>query len=48
VRSAFNLNDGFVSANGIVVVLEVEVEGEVGGVLEEDFVNGAVDDVVNR
>jgi hypothetical protein len=30
-----------------VAVLEVEAEGEVGGVLKEDFADGAVDDVVD-
>jgi hypothetical protein len=47
VLGAFNLDDGFVRANGVVAVLEVEAEGEVGSVLEEDIADGAVDDVVD-
>jgi len=47
VRGAFDLDYGFVGADGMVAVLEVEAEGEVGGVLEEDFADGAVDDVVD-
>lgn len=47
MRGAFDLDDGFVGADGVVAVLEVEAEGEVGGVLEEDFADGAVDDVVD-
>jgi|SRR5947209_13073275 hypothetical protein len=47
VRGAFDLDDGFVGADGMVAVLEVEAEGEVGGVLKEDFADGAVDDVVD-
>ena len=46
VRSAFHLDDGLVGADGVVAVLEVEAEGEIGGVLEEDAANGAVDDVI--
>jgi hypothetical protein len=46
VRGAFDLDYGFVGT-GMVAVLEVEAEGEVGGVLEEDFADGANDDVVD-
>jgi hypothetical protein len=47
VPGAFDLDDGLVGADSVVAVLEVEVEGEVGGVLEEDIADGAVDDVVD-
>lgn len=43
--------DNFVRANGgngVVAVLEVEAEGEVGTVLEEDIADGAVDVVDGR
>lgn len=41
MRGAVDLYDGFVSADGVVAVLKVEAEGEVSGVLEEDFADGA-------
>lgn len=47
MRGAVDLYDGFVSADGVVAVLKVEAEGEVSGVLEEDFADGAVNDVVD-
>ena len=48
VRGASDLDYGFAGADGMVAVLEVEAEGEVGGVLEEDFADRAVDAVVGR
>jgi hypothetical protein len=47
VRGAFDLDNGLVGADGMVTVKEVEAEGEVGGVLEEDVADRAVDDVVD-
>jgi hypothetical protein len=47
VHSAFDLDDGLVDANSVVVVKEVEAVGEVGGMLEEDVADRAVDDVVD-
>jgi hypothetical protein len=47
VRGAFDLDDGLVGADGVVAVMEVEAEGEMSGVLEEDVADGAVDDVVD-
>jgi hypothetical protein len=47
VRGVFDLDDGLVGANGVVAVLEVEAEGEVGAVLKEDIADGTVDDVVD-
>ena len=48
VRGAFNFDDGLIGADGVVAVLEVEAEGEVGGVFEKDFADGAVDDGIDR
>jgi len=48
VRGAFDLDDGLVSADGVVAVLEVEAEGEMGGVLKEDIADWAVDNVIDR
>ena len=45
---AFDLNDGLVGADGVVAVLEVEAEGNMGAVLEEDIADGTVDDVVDE
>lgn len=36
VRGAFDLDHGFVVADNVVTVLEVEAEGDVSGVLEEN------------
>jgi hypothetical protein len=47
VRGAFDFDHGFVGADGVVAVLEVEAVGDVGTVLEEDIADGAVDDVVD-
>jgi len=47
VGGAFDLDDGFIGADGMVAVLEVEAEGEVSSVLKEDIADGAVDDVVD-
>lgn len=47
MRGAIDLDDGLVGANGVVAVLEVEAEGEVGAVLKEDIADGTVDDVVD-
>jgi hypothetical protein len=47
VRGAFDLDDGLVGADGVVVMLKVEAEGDVGAVLEEDITDGTVDDVVD-
>jgi hypothetical protein len=47
VRSAFDLDDSLVGADGVVTVLEVEAEGDVGAVLKEDIADGTVDDVVD-
>jgi hypothetical protein len=38
---------GLASADGVVAVLEVEAEGDVSSVLEEDIAEGAVDDIVD-
>jgi len=43
VRSAFSFDNRFVSADGVVAVLEVEADGHVGIVLEEDITDGTVD-----
>lgn len=48
MRGAFDLDDGFVSTDGVVAVLEVKAVSNVGAVLEEDITDGAVDDVVDR
>jgi hypothetical protein len=45
VRSAFDLDDGLVGADGVVAVLEVEAVGDVGAVLEEDVADGTFNDV---
>jgi hypothetical protein len=47
VRGAFHLDDGLVGADGVVAVLEVEAEGDIGRMLEEDIADGAVNDVVD-
>ena len=47
MRSTFNLDNGLVSANGVMAVLEVEAEGGIGSVLEEDIADGTVDDVID-
>ena len=46
VCSAFDLDDGLISADGVMAVLEMEAKSEMGGVLEKDVTNRAVDDVV--
>ena len=48
VRGAFDFDNCFVGADGVVAVLEVEAVGHVGVVLEEDIPDGTIDDVVNR
>jgi hypothetical protein len=47
VRGTFDLDDGFVGADGVVAVLEVEAEGDVDAVLKEDIADRTVDDVVD-
>jgi len=47
VPGAFDLDDGLAGADGVVAVLEVEAEGEVGSVLEEDIADWSIDDVVD-
>jgi hypothetical protein len=47
VCGAFDLDDGLVGADGVVAVLEVEAEGNVGAVLKENIADGTVDDVVD-
>jgi hypothetical protein len=47
VRGAFDLDDGLVGSDGVVAMLKVEAEGDVGAVLEEDIADGTVDDVVD-
>jgi len=47
VRGAFHLDNGLVGADGVVAVLEVEAEGGIGRMLEEDIADGAVNDVVD-
>jgi hypothetical protein len=47
VRGAFDLNDGLVGTDGVVAILKVEAEGDVGAVLEEDITDGTVDNVVD-
>jgi hypothetical protein len=47
VRSALDLSDGLVGADGVMAVLEVEAEGEMGGVLEKNIADGATNDTVN-
>lgn len=46
--SAFDFDDGFVSADSMVTVLEVEAKGQVGIMLEKDIADRTVDDVVNE
>ena len=38
---------GLAGADGVMAMLEVEAEGDVGSVLEEDIADGAVDDIVD-
>ena len=38
---------GLAGADGVMAMLEVEAEGDVGNVLEEDIADGAVDDIVD-
>ena len=47
MRCAFDFYDGLAIVDGVVAVLEVEAEGEVGCVLKEDVSNGAADGVVD-
>jgi hypothetical protein len=47
VRGAFDPDDGLIGADGVVAVPEVEAEGDLGTVLEEDIADGTVDDVVD-
>jgi len=47
VRGAFDFDDSFIGAGGMVAVLEVEAVGDVSAVLEEDIADGTVDDVVD-
>ena len=47
VHGAFDLDDGIVGADGVVAVLEVEAEGNVGAVLKENIADGTGDDVVD-
>ena len=47
VRGAFDLDDGLISTDGVVAVLEVEAEGDVGTVLGGDIADGTVNDVVD-
>lgn len=48
VCGAFDLDNGLVGADGVVAMLEIEAKSEMGGVLEKDIANRAVDDVVNE
>ena len=48
MRGAFHLDDGLVGADGVVAVLEVEAEGEIGRMLEEDVADGTVHNVLDR
>jgi hypothetical protein len=48
VRGAFDLDNGLVGTDVVVTVLEVEAEGEIGSVLEEEIVSWAVNDIINR
>jgi hypothetical protein len=48
VRGAFHLDDGLAGADGVVAVLEVEAEEDIGRMLEEDIADGAVHNVLDR
>lgn len=48
MRGALHLDDGLVGTDGMVAVLEVKAELELGSVHAEDIADRAVDNVVNR
>ena len=47
MRGAFDLNDGLTSTDGVVTVLEVKAEGEMGAMLKEDITDRAVNNIVD-
>ena len=47
MRGAFDLKDSLIHTNGIMAVLQVETEGSMCSMLEEDIPDEAVHDVIN-
>ena len=47
MRGAVDFDDGLTRADCVMAVLKIKAKGEMGGMFEEDFTNGTINDIVN-